>query len=110
MVTTSLDNTWCFCDISNGECLRQDDSVSQGYTSAAFHPDGILLEVGTSDGLVKIWDVKSQTAASDGVRCWDKRNLSNCTLSDFGTRTSCVEFDFSGSYLAAACFYKTRSV
>lgn len=32
---------------------------SEGYTAAAFRPDGLILETGTS-GLVKIWDVKSQ--------------------------------------------------
>ncbi|XP_050372050.1 pre-mRNA-processing factor 19-like [Argentina anserina] len=132
-VTASLDSTWCFYDITSGLCLTQvqDTSESQGYTSVAFHPDGLILGAGTSEAVVKIWDVKSQTrvakfdghigavnsisfsengyflatAASDGVKLWDLRKLRNFrTFTPYGpeTPTNSVEFDFSGSYLAAA--------
>ncbi|KAL7177590.1 hypothetical protein ACSBR2_030864 [Camellia fascicularis] len=132
-VTASLDNTWCFYDLSSGLCLTQveDTSGSGGYTSAAFHPDGLILGTGTSESLVKIWDVKSQanvarfdghvgavtaisfsengyflaTAAHDGVKLWDLRKLRNFrTFSpyDENTPTQSVEFDHSGSYLAIA--------
>ncbi|KAL8260063.1 hypothetical protein R6Q59_028016 [Mikania micrantha] len=130
-VTASLDNSWCFYDISSCLCLTQveDSSASEGYTSAAFHPDGLILGTGTSGAVVKIWDVKSQanvarfdghvgavtaisfsengyflaTAAQDGVKLWDLRKLRNFrTFSpyDENTPTQSVEFDHSGSYLA----------
>ncbi|KAL5702424.1 RING-type E3 ubiquitin transferase [Ranunculus cassubicifolius] len=133
-VTTSLDNTWCFYDLSSGSCLAQVEvgdpsSATEGYTSAAFHPDGLILGTGTSESLVRIWDVKSQanvakfdghvgpvtamsfsengyflaTAAHDGVKLWDLRKLRNFrTLSpyDQNTPTYSVEFDHSGNYLA----------
>ncbi|KAL7615602.1 pre-mRNA-processing factor 19 [Lactuca sativa] len=130
-VTASLDNSWCFYDLSSGLCLAQveDSSVSEGYTSAAFHPDGLILGTGTSGSIVKIWDVKSQanvarfdghvgavtaisfsengyflaTAAQDGVKLWDLRKLRNFrtfTPYDENTPTQSVEFDHSGSYLA----------
>uniref|UniRef100_A0A453J584 Pre-mRNA-processing factor 19 n=1 Tax=Aegilops tauschii subsp. strangulata TaxID=200361 RepID=A0A453J584_AEGTS len=60
--TASRDSTWCFYDISTGSCLTQvgEASGQDGYTSAAFHPDGLILGTGTSEGVIKIWDVKSQ--------------------------------------------------
>ncbi|XP_038998633.1 pre-mRNA-processing factor 19-like [Hibiscus syriacus] len=102
---SSLDSTWCFYDLSLGLCLTQgpNPSNSVGYTSAAFHPDGLILGTGTTDSTVRIWDVKSRgnvaifdghtgavtvisfsensyllaTAAHDGVKLWDLRKLKN---------------------------------
>ncbi|KAK8966263.1 U-box domain-containing protein 72 [Platanthera guangdongensis] len=132
-VTASLDNTWCFYDLATGTCLTQvgEQSGQEGYTSAAFHPDGLILGTGTSEALVRIWDVKSQsnvakfdghmgsvtamsfsengyflaTAALDGVKLWDLRKLKNFRSFapyDSNTSTNAVEFDDSGSYLAIA--------
>ncbi|XP_077252774.1 pre-mRNA-processing factor 19-like [Tasmannia lanceolata] len=132
-VTASLDNTWCFYDLTSGLCLTQvgDTSGEEGYTSAAFHPDGLILGTGTSEALVRIWDVKTQsnvakfdghtgpvtaisfsengyflaTAALDGVKLWDLRKLKNFrsfTPYDSNTPTNAVEFDHSGSYLGIA--------
>ncbi|KAL3828293.1 hypothetical protein ACJIZ3_017095 [Penstemon smallii] len=131
-VTASLDNTWCFYELASGLCLTQVEDTSgssDGYTSAAFHPDGLILGTGTSGAIVKIWDVKSQsnvarfdghvgavnaisfsengyflaTAAQDGVKLWDLRKLRNFrtfTPYDENISTQSVEFDHSGSYLA----------
>ncbi|KAJ6817044.1 pre-mRNA-processing factor 19 [Iris pallida] len=132
-VTASMDNTWCFYDLTTGSCLTQvgEASGEEGYTSAAFHPDGLILGTGTSEAQVRIWDVKSQsnvakfdghagsvtsisfsengyflaTAALDGVKLWDLRKLKNFRSFapyDTNTPTNSVEFDFSGSYLAIA--------
>ncbi|XP_015162039.1 pre-mRNA-processing factor 19-like isoform X4 [Solanum tuberosum] len=130
-VSASLDGTWCFYDLASGLCLAQvaDASESEGYTSAAFHPDGLILGAGTSGAQVKIWDVKSQAnvarfeghvgavtaisfsengyflapAAHDNVKLWDLRKLRNFrtfSLYDEDTATQTVEFDHSGNYLA----------
>jgi pre-mRNA-processing factor 19 len=130
-VTASADKSWNFYDLSTGLCLAQvnEPSVQDGYTSASFHPDGLILGTGTAESLVRIWDVKSQanvakfeghtgpvtdisfsengyflaTAAQDGVKLWDLRKLKNFrsfTPYDSNTPTNTVEFDYSGSYLA----------
>ncbi|XP_044983137.1 pre-mRNA-processing factor 19-like [Hordeum vulgare subsp. vulgare] len=127
--TASRDNTWCFYDISTGSCLTQvgEASGQDGYTSAAFHPDGLILGTGTSEGVIKIWDVKSQTrvakfegevghvgtvtaisfsengyflatAALDGVKLWDLRKLRNFrTLSPFDPDTPTSSVEFDFS-------------
>uniref|UniRef100_A0A0C9S5X1 Pre-mRNA-processing factor 19 n=1 Tax=Wollemia nobilis TaxID=56998 RepID=A0A0C9S5X1_9CONI len=130
-VTASMDKTWCFYELSSGLCLQQvsDASVEDGYTSAAFHPDGLILGTGTAESLVRIWDVKTQanvakfpghsgpvtdisfsengyflaTAGYDGVKLWDLRKLKNFRSFapyDSNTPTNTVQFDHSGSYLA----------
>ncbi|KAG0607375.1 hypothetical protein M758_8G023200 [Ceratodon purpureus] len=130
-VTASADKTWNFYDLSTGLCLAQvnEPTVQDGYTSASFHPDGLILGTGTAESLVRIWDVKSQanvakfeghtgpvtdisfsengyflaTAAQDGVKLWDLRKLKNFRSFapyDNNTPTNTVEFDYSGSYLA----------
>lgn len=132
-VTASSDQSWCFYDLSLGECLARvnEPTMQEGFTSAAFHPDGLILGMGTAESLVRIWDVKSQanvaqfeghagpvtdisfsengyflaTAAHDGVKLWDLRKLKNFrsfTPYDKDTPTNAVEFDFSGNYLAIA--------
>eukprot|EP00250_Pteridium_aquilinum_P010342 c19315_g1_i1 orf=130-1698(+) len=132
-VTASSDKSWCFYDLAYGDCLAQvaEPTMQEGYTSAAFHPDGLILGMGTAESLVRIWDVKSQanvaqfeghsgpvtdisfsengyflaTAAQDGVKLWDLRKLKNFrsfSPYDANTPTNAVEFDFSGNYLAIA--------
>ncbi|CAN1279100.1 Pre-mRNA-processing factor 19 homolog 2, partial [Linum perenne] len=132
-VSASLDNSWCFYDLASGSCLAQviDKSNTEGYTAAAFHPDGLILGTGTSESVVKIWDVKTEnnvakfeghagpvtaisfsengyflaTAALDGVKLWDLRKLKNFrtfNLYDADTPTNSVVFDHSGSYLGVA--------
>ncbi|OWM91573.1 hypothetical protein CDL15_Pgr012332 [Punica granatum] len=143
VLTCSSDKTvriWQSSEEGNYACRQilkdhsaevEDSSQSEGYTSAAFHPDGLILGTGTSDAVVKIWDVKTQvnvakfpghtgavtaisfsengyflaTAAADGVKLWDLRKLKNFrTFSPYDpdTPTNSVEFDHSGCYLALA--------
>ena len=45
-----------------------DASVLEGYTSASFHPDGLILGTGTAESLVRIWDVKTQVGQAGWYR------------------------------------------
>ncbi len=43
-----------------GAAQVEDAAVEAGYRCAAFHPDGVILGTGTTDGLVLVWEVKQQ--------------------------------------------------
>jgi len=134
MATASLDRTWAFYSIIPGgdpACLKvvKDPAVTGGFECVSFHPDGLILGTGTSDALIRIWDMKTQTnvasfeghtglvndiafsengyymasAGEDGsVRMWDLRRLKNFYNIETGDSgaVNCIAFDHSGSYLA----------
>ncbi|KAI8476157.1 MAG: spliceosome component, nuclear pre-mRNA splicing factor [Monoraphidium minutum] len=126
-VSASADASWAFWDVEGGACLKQVAGES-AYTSAQFHPDGLILATGAADKVVRIWEMRGQknvaqfeghsapvtslsfsengyhlaTAAADGVKLWDLRKLKNFKmLSPYdGAPCTCVAFDHSGLYLA----------
>mmetsp|Transcript_4042 Transcript_4042/g.5619 ORF Transcript_4042/g.5619 Transcript_4042/m.5619 type:complete len:511 (+) Transcript_4042:107-1639(+) len=134
LATASRDRTWAFYSIASGgdpSCLKivKDPAVTGGFECVSFHPDGLILGTGTSDALIRIWDMKTQTnvasfeghtgivhdiafsengyymasAGEDGsVRMWDLRRLKNFYNIETGDSgaVNCVSFDHSGSYLA----------
>ena len=107
--TCSVDSTWTLADFETGtELLKvSHPEVTKGYSCLSFHPDGLLLGTGSTDGTFRIWDVKSQsnvqsfkttppgqkvtsisfsengyyvsttTSSSKEVQIWDLRKLSN---------------------------------
>lgn len=130
LLSTSTDQHWAFSDLHTGRVLARVPDNS-ALTAAEFHPDGLILGTGTSDALVKIWDLKERTnvanfpghtgsitalafsengyylatAAGDAaVKLWDLRKLKNfrtIVLED-GYEVQDLFFDQSGTYLAVA--------
>ncbi|OBZ91584.1 Pre-mRNA-processing factor 19 [Choanephora cucurbitarum] len=129
-VSAGLDAKWSLYDFESAkpivETFNKDDA---GYSSIQFHPDGMILGAGTTDGVVQIWDVKSQkvaarfedhaghvkamafsengyilaTASEDNlVKIWDLRKLANTktfTLDD-NYKINTLSFDPYGQFLA----------
>lgn len=66
VATASMDSTWAFHDLETGTTLltAQSDDVTKGYSSASFHPDGLLFGTGTAESTVKIWDVRTKESVA----------------------------------------------
>ncbi|RCH80657.1 hypothetical protein CU098_006668, partial [Rhizopus stolonifer] len=129
-VSAGLDAKWSLYDFESAKPVVETfHAQEQGYSSIQFHPDGMILGAGTTDGVVQIWDVKSQkvaaqfedhaghvkaiafsengyilaTASEDNlVKIWDLRKLANTkTFSlDEGYKVNTLKFDHYGQYLA----------
>lgn len=136
ILSTSTDQHWAFSDLRTGRLISRvtdagQDGNGTALTCAQFHPDGLIFGTGTSDAVIKIWDLKLQqnvanfeshtgqisalsfsengyylaTAADDAcVRLWDLRKLKNFkTIQlDDGYEVKDLCFDQSGTYLAVA--------
>jgi len=133
LVTASKDRSWAFYDVTTGTCRQKvsDAKIEGGFTRVSFHPDGLILGAGTSDSLVRIFDVKEQknvanfrghagsvtgvsfsengyylaSADEQGtVKLWDLRKLQNfhtIATKDL-TSISNIAFDDCGAYLGIA--------
>lgn len=144
LLSCSTDEHWAFSDIRTGKMLTKVSSAASAPAGASdgqsigghavslscakFHPDGLIFGTGTSDSVIKIWDLKSKsnlanfpghtgaitalsfsengyylaTAAEDSViKLWDLRKLKNFkTIECDNKEIKDLVFDYSGSYLA----------
>ena len=64
-VSASMDSTWALHDMNENKCLTHiTDSTSGGNMTVSFHPDGLLLGVGTANSVVTLWDLKQPQKAA----------------------------------------------
>lgn len=134
LLSTSNDEEWVFSDVTTGQVIvRAKDAGESPHalTTAQFHPDGLIFATGTSDSLIKVWDLKEKsnvanfpghtgqisaisfsengyylaTAADDStIKLWDLRKLKNFKniILEEGYQVKHLSFDQSGSYLGVA--------
>jgi len=129
-LTASADATWAFNEVQSGKTVAQVTS-DKPLSAVSIHPDGVILGTGSSDSVVKVWDLKTQknvasfeghqgavvdiafsengyylatTAEDNTVKLWDLRKLKNFHSIQLGEKfhVSAVQWDYSGSYLAIA--------
>lgn len=79
------------------------DAASGGYASAAFHPDGVILGVGTRGGAVRIWDARSMKAVAK-FEGHSPATTASASSSSSGSASSAgvtgLSFSENGYYLA----------
>ncbi|CBK23997.2 uncharacterized protein [Blastocystis hominis] len=128
-VSCGRDGLWAFYDLAAARLVQTVRSEKSALETAEFHPDGLILATGTREGVVQVWDMKTQscvasfgeageparavqavafsengyTMASGGedgkVRVWDLRNGECVKEWEVGSAVRALQFDFAGCYL-----------
>ncbi|KAJ3345010.1 hypothetical protein HDU83_004532 [Entophlyctis luteolus] len=91
-VSSSLDSSWAFLDVERGTQVSKTvhPDGKEAYTSVAMHPDGLIIGTGTSDSVVRIWELKSA------------KNVVTFADPDMTGRISSMSFSENGYYFATA--------
>ena len=91
ILSCSEDKHWAFSDINSGQVVSKiSESGDHTLTCAQFHPDGLIFSVGTSDAMVKIWDLKFTS------------NNAVATFPGHSGPISAISFSENGYYLATS--------
>lgn len=69
---------------------QEETAGGYAYESVCWHPDGILLALGTAGGVVRVWDVKAGSKAA------------TLRSADVTTAITSIDFSENGYYLAIA--------
>jgi pre-mRNA-processing factor 19 len=91
LLSSSEDKYWAFSDINVGKVITKvAEAGEHALTAAQFHPDGLIFSVGTSDAMIKIWDLK------------DTSNNAVATFPGHSGPISAISFSENGYYLATS--------
>eukprot|EP01133_Synstelium_polycarpum_P006243 gene6243-7234_t len=129
LASASTDRTWHMHDVQTGATILSATSGASTYEAAQFHPDGLILGLGTGDKKAQIWDISRKqnivtlegherpvnglafsengfylaTCDSSSVKIWDLRKEQLCleTIETKG-HVHNIQWDKSGTYLAIA--------
>jgi len=88
--TQGANNSVLVWDISERQQVHAFEGHTDAVTSISFSDNGYYMASGSKDGTARIWDLRK-------LRCKDTLQLAQ------DQPVQCVEFDNSGSYLAASC-------
>jgi len=129
LASASLDGTWAFHDLRALRTLATFPSpADETVHCTSFHPDGLILGNGAGSGAVRVWDLKTlsnvasfsehtgkvlglsfsengfylATVGEDrNLKLWDLRKQRAIQTLELGdVQPTCLNFDFSGKYLA----------
>ncbi|ORY53491.1 WD40 repeat-like protein [Rhizoclosmatium globosum] len=93
-VSASLDASWAFLDLVKGVQVSKTTHPDgkEAYSSIAMHPDGLIIGTGTTDSIIRIWELKSA------------KNVATFTDSarQLAGRITSMSFSENGYYFATA--------
>ncbi|KAL6704312.1 hypothetical protein ACN47E_008376 [Coniothyrium glycines] len=128
LASAGRDKRFALHDLSSFKTVSQ-IYVEADITCSSFHVDGLLYFVGSSDGMIRIFDVKNGTAmaeletgapvlhiafsengtwfavvnkGSSNVSVWDIRKQSVVKVLEAGGPVESTQWDYTGAYLAIA--------
>ena len=91
-------NAWAMFDIQRGDCLvrvANPDAATTPYTAGALHPDGLVYATGGQNGIITVWESRSQSLAGTIARKDGDKNV-------IGEAVSAIAFSENGYHMASA--------
>ncbi|KAJ3182776.1 hypothetical protein HDU87_008115 [Geranomyces variabilis] len=85
-VSASSDASWAVHNIATGQTLNRyiHSDTRTAFHSLDIHPDGMIFATGCSDTVVRLWDMKSQSSATDFVGHLGGGNITGVSFSENG--------------------------